>query len=118
MPPRQRAQVVKRTLPTPTPEADAAVNEVIDPKKMISVDFNDHIYTFKRKRAESVQFRLRLQKLHDVEAMEWLLGPEQFDEFMEHTADEDGCTTAETYAEFIDALFQELGAGNSSRSSR
>lgn len=123
MPPRQRAQMVKR--PTVADDgardqtvADAAVAEVIDPRKEIAVEFDDHIYRYKRKRLESVQFRLRLQKNHDAEAMEWLLGPIQFAEFLDRSADEDGCTDPDTYTGFIDALFEGVGAGNSSRSSR
>jgi len=106
--------IVEDTSETPrdTKASDAAVAEVINPKGTISFKFGDRVYTYKRKRVESVQFRLALQKREDVAAIEWLLGPIQFSQFLDEHTDEDGCTTAEVYGEFIDAVFEELGTGN------
>lgn len=111
----QRRVINDDTPPAPERDdkaADAAVNEVIDPKGVINFRYDGRVYTYKRKRVESVQFRLALQKREDVAAVEWLLGPLQFNQFLEEHTDDDGCTSAEVYAEFIDAVFEGLGTGN------
>lgn len=91
--------------------SDAAVAEVTE--RVVSVPFDGKTYSFKRKRIDSVQFRLAMQKRRDAVAVEWLLGPVMFADFLEATADEDGCTTDEVFAEFIDAIGTAVGAGNS-----
>lgn len=92
--------------------ADAAVAEVVDPKGTISFSFGDRIYTYKRKRVEAVQFRLALQKREDAAAIEWLLGVAQFAQFLDENTDDDGCTSAEIYEKFVEAIFEGLGTGN------
>jgi len=96
-----------------TSAADAAVAEVIDDKAIATVDFADAVFTFKRKRIDSVQFRLQMQKNRDAAAIEWLLGQRQFARFLAATEDEDGCTPEQTYLDFVSAIGAAVGAGNS-----
>jgi len=90
-----------------------AVDAVIDPKITMSFEFNGSVYTFKRKRLDATQFRLPMQKGFNEVATEWLLGPQQFALFLSRNLDEDGCTPSSVFYEFIDALGEELGTGNS-----
>jgi hypothetical protein len=107
------AQAQSKTVDPPEDKtADLAV-VVIDPKTMVSLPFKGKVYTFKRKRIEAVQFRKRMQQRLDADAVEWLLGEQQFDRLMEDTADEDGCTSVEVWGEFFDALGEAVGTGNS-----
>jgi hypothetical protein len=94
-------------------KATGAIDAVIDPKLDMSFEFNGHVYTFKRKRLDATQFRLPMQKGFNEAATEWLLGPPQFALFLSRNLDEDGCTPSSVFYEFIEALGQELGTGNS-----
>lgn len=96
-----------------TNDTAPAVAEVIDPKDSITVTFNDHTYSFKRKRLGSAQFRLRMQKGFNETAIEWLMGPRAFAQFLNDNMDEDGCTTQEVFFDFVDVIGKELGTGNS-----
>lgn len=98
---------------TVVPEAaNAAVAEIIDTKKSASVQFNDKIYTFPRKRADA-RFRYLLQKNQDMIAFERLLGEEAFLEFLAGNEDDDGDVSFEVYGEFAVKVSEALGTGNS-----
>lgn len=96
-----------------TSAADAAVAEATEQSKSVTFPFRGQDYTFKAKRRESMQFRLLMQNNRDLSAFQWLLGPGQFQKFLEATADEDGCTPLSAYMEFLDALGEAGGSGNS-----
>jgi len=96
-----------------TATADTAVAEIIDSKESVSVEFAGAVFTFKRKRINSVQFRVQMQKYRDAAAIEWLLGASQFARFLAATEDEDGCTPEDTYLDFVAAIGAAVGAGNS-----
>lgn len=97
-----------------TSAADAAVAEVTaEQDAVVTIDFEGTKYTFKRKKLDAPQFRLFMQKDRDVAAIEWLLGPVQFNAFLRATADEDGCTPTESYARLIEDISKSVGAGNS-----
>lgn len=98
--------------PEETKEAAAAAVEVVDPKTDIMFEFGGHMYRFKRKRLQATQFRLPMQKGFNEVAVEFLLGTE-FQLFLARNLDEDGCTPADVFYDFVNTLGQELGTGNS-----
>ena len=92
--------------------AAAAIAEVDGPN-LVTCEFAGETYTFKMKMINSPQWRRIVQKLHYETAIEWLLGKEQADRFFNSTADEDGCTPNDVLVDFLNALGEVRGAGNS-----
>lgn len=103
----------KTTVSVDTKDADAAVGEVIDPKVEMLFEFNGQTYRFKRKRLNATQFRLPMQKGFNELATEWLLGPREFQRFLANNLDEDETTPQEVFYDFVNALGEQLGTGNS-----
>lgn len=69
-------------------------------------------FGFKRKRAESIQFRRLMQRGRDILALEWLLGPITFERWLAATADEDGSTGEEAFSDLWTAVNEAVGSGN------
>lgn len=92
----------------------AAVEEATAPEDgVLSFEFRDETFTFKRKRIDAMQFRLPMQKGHDAEATEWLLGDLQYRRFLSLTMDEDGCTSLEDYFDLLTQVGKAVGGPNS-----
>lgn len=102
-----------------TSAADAAVAETVaKPADLIEFEFEGATYSFRRKRLNSVTFRLAIQRGNDVVALEYLLGAEQFNSLVEANADEDGDMDRDQLRGVYDALSDAAGSGKSSTSSR
>ena len=91
--------------------ADQAVAE--SDKGAVKLHVDDAVYEFPRKRLFSPQFRRYMQKGLDAVGIEYLLGAQQFDAFLDATADEDGVTSDEDYAKLMEAVGEAMGVGNS-----
>ena len=96
-----------------TAAADAAVQEVDDATPdtaTITVDGND--YTFARKRMQAIQFRREMQRHNDALAVAFLLGEDQFDQWLDASADEDGVTDIAAYERLMVEVGRVFGMGN------
>lgn len=91
----------------------AAVEEAKPSSPEITFEFEGQSFTYRRKRLGGWDWRRHIQAGRYEAAIEWLIGTAQMDKFAAAIRDEDGDVPEEKWFDFMNALGESAGAGNS-----